>query len=100
MTESPDRKNDLHQHPDLQLAPQLQNLSCHFSGTLPAKYFPKKKEFLFLIQKNTKKKRTISGQTRILRYKTINGHKRQERTDQGRTKINQCTGEENGASGR
>jgi hypothetical protein len=45
MTVSPDRKNDLHQHPDLRLAPQLQNLSYHFFGTLPAKDLPEKKNF-------------------------------------------------------
>jgi hypothetical protein len=30
MPDSPDFGDDLHQHPDLHLAPQLQNLSDHF----------------------------------------------------------------------
>jgi hypothetical protein len=30
MPDSPDFGNDLHHHPDLLLAPQLQNLSYHF----------------------------------------------------------------------
>ena len=71
MTVSPDRKNDLHQHPDLRLAPQLQNLSYHFFGTLPAKELPEKK---FPSYKERSKK--------------INGRNRQKCNDQGRTKIN------------
>jgi hypothetical protein len=39
MPHSPDFGNDLHQHPDLHLAPQLQNLSDHFLSRLKPSAF-------------------------------------------------------------
>jgi hypothetical protein len=45
MPESPDFGNDLHQHPDLLLAPQLQNLSDHFFNLLKTICFFNHAEF-------------------------------------------------------
>jgi hypothetical protein len=55
MTVSPHRKDDPHPHPDLRLAPQLQNLSYFFSGTLPAKDFPEKRIFSRHTKKEAKR---------------------------------------------
>jgi hypothetical protein len=45
MQNSPDFRNDLHQHPDLLLAPQLQNLSYHFFNLIQHHPYSILKEF-------------------------------------------------------
>jgi hypothetical protein len=45
MPDSPYPGNDLHQHPDLPLAPQLQNLSYDFFVTLQNQVLSTMKEF-------------------------------------------------------
>jgi hypothetical protein len=45
MPDSPDFGNDLHQHPDLHLAPQLQNLSDHFFHGTTHQFLKKITEF-------------------------------------------------------